>query len=176
MKSSLGSKLFVASVLSIIIIATWFSFNSKNIQTIIDLKHQYAKVGRKGDIAIKKKIPKSWIPITKISSKAFKAIVLSEDWAFYDHHGVDFKQVGEVLFASMTKGAKIRGASTISQQVIKNLFFSNERSYVRKIKEVLLTAYMEQVLNKNKILEIYLNIIEFGKNIYGIKQASYCWS
>jgi len=115
----------------------------------------------------------SWVLIDRISPFAKWAIVLSEDWAFYDHKGLDYNQLGIVLAESFSSGTLTRGASTISQQVVKNLYFSNERSLIRKFKEVILTYKLEKTLTKDQILEIYLNIIEFGEDLYGVRDASY---
>ena len=127
-----------------------------------------------GDIAsLKTKNPKKdWIKIERVSYYAKWAIVVSEDWAFYEHQGVDFNQLELVIKESIGKHKLTRGASTISQQVVKNLFYSNERSIIRKFKEMILTYKLEQILSKDRILELYLNIVEFGENLYGIKSAS----
>ena len=123
--------------------------------------------------SLKKNNPKKdWVKIERVSYYAKWAIVVSEDWAFYEHQGVDFNQLELVIKESIGKHKLTRGASTISQQVVKNLFFSNERSIIRKFKEMILTYKLEQVLTKDRILELYLNIAELGEDLYGIKAAS----
>jgi monofunctional biosynthetic peptidoglycan transglycosylase len=99
------------------------------------------------------------------------SIILSEDWSFYDHQGVDVEQI-KVALNEMVEDKKFRGASTITQQMVKNVFLSDERTLWRKIHEVILAYKVEKNLSKNKILEIYLNVIEFGPGIYGIKEAA----
>lgn len=120
---------------------------------------------------IQKKRPKSWVDLKSMKKPAVHAIMISEDWGFYQHQGVDFNQLEKAVFDTI-KGKKLRGASTISQQLVKNLFLTSNRSYLRKYKELVITLYLEKKLTKDKILEIYLNIIEYGKGIYGINKAS----
>lgn len=119
------------------------------------------------------KRPKDWVSLKEISTVAVHAIVISEDWAFYGHEGVDFSQIKEALEESVLEGKRLRGASTISQQVVKNLFLSHDRNFWRKGKELFFTLFLERYLSKKKILEVYLNIVEFGEGIFGIRQASF---
>ncbi|WP_127717655.1 biosynthetic peptidoglycan transglycosylase [Halobacteriovorax sp. HLS] len=141
------------------------------------LEKQYVKVELTKDkkspveYSIVEKMPKGWVQLKDISPHAVKAIMLSEDWFFYGHDGVDLSQVKEAALDGI-KGEKLRGASTISQQVTKNLFLSNDRTVQRKFRELLITLYLEKKVSKDKILEIYLNIIQYGKSLYGIKAAS----
>jgi monofunctional biosynthetic peptidoglycan transglycosylase len=116
---------------------------------------------------------KSWVPLSKISNVSKWAIIVSEDWAFYEHQGLDYNQLSIVFEDLVENGTLSRGASTISQQVVKNIFLSNERSLIRKFKEIIITHKLEQNLSKDEILALYLNLIELGRNIYGIKDASY---
>lgn len=118
------------------------------------------------------KKPKDWKTLKEINYIAAHAIVVSEDWGFYQHNGYDLSQMKEAVEDTALDGKKLRGASTISQQVVKNLFLTNERSYIRKLKELSYSLYLERSLSKEKILEIYLNIIEYGEGIYGINSAS----
>ena len=124
----------------------------------------------KASYKIVDKKPKGWKTLKEINYTAAHAIVVSEDWDFYNHSGYDLGQVKEAVGDSV-QGKKLRGASTISQQLIKNLFLSNERSMIRKAKELSFTMYMERSVSKEKTLEIYLNIIEYGEGVYGITNA-----
>lgn len=137
------------------------------------LKDQYVKTSFSGDVhyTIQKNKPKSWVTLNSISKHAKNAIVISEDWGFFQHNGVDFEQIKEAV-KDAGDGKKLRGASTISQQLIKNIFLSSERSFTRKFKEIILVREMEDVVSKEKILETYLNVVEFGEGIYGINAAS----
>ena len=134
------------------------------------VKVEVLKKGRVEYEIVKKK-PKDWVMLKNISTNAKKAIMLSEDWFFYGHDGVDISQLKEAALDGITSG-KVRGASTISQQVTKNLFLNHDRTIKRKFRELLITLYLEKKVSKDKILEIYLNIIQYGKGLYGIKNAS----
>lgn len=119
--------------------------------------------------------PKSWISLNKISKSARWAIVISEDWAFYDHPGIDFNQLKIVINESIKAKKLVRGASTITQQVVKNSLLSNKRSLFRKLQEMILALMVERKVSKDQILERYLNLIELGRNVYGIKAASFSY-
>lgn len=116
--------------------------------------------------------PKSWVGPKEISSYAKWAIIFSEDWSFYRHQGIDLEQM-KVALNEMADGERFRGASTITQQMVKNVFLSEDRTLWRKVHEIILAQKVEKVLTKARILEVYLNVIEFGPGIYGIKKASY---
>jgi monofunctional glycosyltransferase len=120
---------------------------------------------------LKKHPPPGWRRLSEISEKARWAIVLSEDWAFFQHSGVDFNQLKVAVTEIFTQG-KFRGASTITQQVIKNIYLSSNRSLWRKIHEMILARRLERELTKQRILEIYLNCIEYGPGLYGVDMAS----
>lgn len=115
--------------------------------------------------------PSHWVPLNSVSNHARWAIILSEDWAFYQHSGVDLEQM-QVALNEMLEGERFRGASTITQQMVKNIYLTEARTPWRKLHEIILARKVEKVLKKNRILEIYLNSIEFGPGIYGIKNAS----
>jgi monofunctional glycosyltransferase len=118
------------------------------------------------------KPPPYWVRLNQISHYAKWAIVLSEDWGFYEHEGVDFVELKKAVDESMKEKRLVRGASTISQQLVKNVFLSSSRSLLRKAHEIVLTQKMEKVVPKARILETYFNIVEWGPGIYGIKAAS----
>lgn len=117
------------------------------------------------------KKPKNWVDLKDMNYTAIHAIVISEDWAFYEHSGYDAAQIKEAA-AQAISGEGIRGASTISQQLVKNIFLSPKKEISRKLKELGISVYMERNLSKEKILETYLNVIEFGPGLYGIKAAA----
>ncbi len=127
---------------------------------------------KKVDYKIVDKKPKNWLRLKEIPPQFYQAIVISEDWGFFQHNGVDIKQLEEAVTDTINNGKRLRGASTISQQVVKNLFLDSERSYWRKFREYIITYYLERDIEKKKILEVYLNIIEFGPGIYGVENAS----
>lgn len=122
-------------------------------------------------IEIKPGKPSNWANLKDISVYGKGAIVLSEDWAFYQHAGLDVEQM-KVALSEMVESSRFRGASTITQQMVKNVFLSESRTLWRKLHEIILAQKVEKVLSKDRILEVYLNCIEYGPGIYGIKSAS----
>ena len=117
--------------------------------------------------------PKEWVPLNEISKYLKGAIISSEDGKFYQHPGYDIEELRDAINDGVVKKKKkVRGASTITQQLVKNLFFQTDRSLWRKSKELILTLWLEDHVSKDKILDSYLNIIEYGKGIYGISAAS----
>ncbi len=117
------------------------------------------------------KIEQEWVPIEDISSNLLRAVVVSEDWGFCDHYGVDLDAIERAL-EQAGEGKVARGASTISMQVIKNLFLSQSKSYLRKAVEIPLTFVAEAVWPKARMLEIYLNIAEWGPGVFGAEAAA----
>ncbi len=117
------------------------------------------------------RIEQSWVPIEDISPNLLRAVVVSEDWGFCDHYGVDLVAIEQAL-EQAGEGSVPRGASTISMQVIKNLFLSQSKSYLRKAVEIPLTFVAEAVWPKSRMLEIYLNIAEWGPGVFGAEAAA----
>jgi monofunctional biosynthetic peptidoglycan transglycosylase len=111
-----------------------------------------------------------WTPMDRISPYAALAVIASEDQNFFDHWGVDLKAIVDAIQDNRTR-RRARGASTISQQVVKNLFLWPGRSYLRKGIEVYFTLIMEIFWPKNRILEVYLNIAEMGNGVFGVEAA-----
>jgi monofunctional glycosyltransferase len=101
------------------------------------------------------------------------AILVSEDWAFYQHHGFDLRQIREAVVTDWKAKRFVRGASTITQQTAKNLFLDKDKTVWRKLKEMVLTVAMERNFKKGRILELYVNIAEWGRALYGIGPASW---
>ncbi|HNW76040.1 MAG TPA: monofunctional biosynthetic peptidoglycan transglycosylase [Bacteroidales bacterium] len=119
------------------------------------------------------RLKKKWVPLEKISPNLQLAVVASEDNKFTQHWGFDFEAIEKAQkFNERKKGKKIRGASTISQQTAKNVFLWPDRSWVRKGLEAYFTALIELTWSKERIMEVYLNVIETGKGIYGAEAAS----
>jgi monofunctional biosynthetic peptidoglycan transglycosylase len=111
-----------------------------------------------------------FIPLSQISADLQHAVIAAEDARFYQHHGFDWHQI-QIAAEDDLEGDRTRGASTITQQLVKNLFFGTGRSILRKGAEVTLVPVAEFVLGKQRILEIYLNVIEWGPGIYGADSA-----
>lgn len=113
-----------------------------------------------------------YVRLSQISPYMQKAVVLTEDSSFWTHQGFDLQEMHNSLKANMEKGRFARGGSTITQQLAKNLFLSKDKTLTRKVIEAVITVRLEKVLSKKEILEKYLNVVQFGKNIFGIKQAA----
>lgn len=112
-----------------------------------------------------------WKNIDKISPYFPLAVIASEDQLFFEHNGFDVVQIQKAI-DEMESGRRVRGASTITQQVAKNLFLWEDKSFIRKGFEAYFTVLIELIWSKKRILEVYINICELGKNIYGIESAS----
>ncbi|MGE0359209.1 MAG: monofunctional biosynthetic peptidoglycan transglycosylase [Vicinamibacterales bacterium] len=113
-----------------------------------------------------------WVPYGRISSHLKRAVIVAEDSAFFEHEGLDYEQIRESIEDSLEDGGAIRGASTITQQLAKNLYLSESRNPARKLRELLITRRLEAALSKRRILEIYLNSIEWGDGIFGCEAAA----
>jgi monofunctional biosynthetic peptidoglycan transglycosylase len=116
-----------------------------------------------------------WVPLDRISPEFQHAVVSAEDGRFYQHHGIDWKEVQNVVDQDLEEGHLGRGGSTITQQLVKNLFLTTNRSLVRKAVEFTLAPAAEVLLPKRRILELYLNVIEWGPGVYGAEAAARFW-
>ena len=114
----------------------------------------------------------TFVPIGELPNYVPRAVTTSEDAGFFAHHGFDFDELKNSIVADEEAGRAVRGGSTITQQLAKNLFLTREKTYARKIREALITIALEASLTKQRMLEIYLNVIEWGPGIYGIGAAS----
>ena len=119
-----------------------------------------------------KSIEYQWISAKKISSNASAAVIASEDQQFYNHFGFDLQSIRSSITAYLNGGRRLRGASTITQQVAKNIFLTPSKSFIRKGLEVWFTLLIEIMWSKQRILAVYLNIAEFGDHLFGIEAAS----
>lgn len=113
-----------------------------------------------------------WVSLDQISPQLAKAVVLTEDQKFYDHHGFDWDEIKKMRNDHLNKGTKLRGCSTISQQTAKNVFSFGSRTGIRKVWEAYWTVLIELLWSKDRIMEVYLNIIEMGPGIYGAEAAA----
>jgi monofunctional biosynthetic peptidoglycan transglycosylase len=114
----------------------------------------------------------AWRDLGQISDSLKRAVLVSEDDAFFIHEGVDFNELKKSWDINLKKERIARGGSTISMQLVKNLYFSQARNPLRKLNEILLTLDLEHKLPKERILELYLNVVEWGDGIYGAENAS----
>ena len=113
-----------------------------------------------------------WVDYKKISSQVKRAVIASEDTKFLHHRGFDWTSLRHAASQNVKEGKIVSGGSTITQQLAKNLFLSPSRSIWRKVQESIITIMLETILSKKRILEIYLNVIEWGRGIYGIEAAA----
>jgi monofunctional biosynthetic peptidoglycan transglycosylase len=113
-----------------------------------------------------------WVPLSRIAKSLQQAVIISEDDTFYQHDGVNFEMMREAFLLNWKKGRYVRGASTISMQLARNAFLHKQKTLLRKIREIMLTRRIEKALTKNQILELYLNIVEWGDNVYGAEAAA----
>lgn len=151
----------------------------KSFYSIVKAQESYYIVSVKDDKASYERTttrPKEWVALDQISKRIQGAIISSEDGKFYEHPGYDLDQLTDAIDKSVKmrnrKKKKVRGASTITQQLVKNLFLSTDRTLFRKGQEMIMALAIEKHADKKKILETYLNVIEYGKGLYGIGHAT----
>jgi monofunctional biosynthetic peptidoglycan transglycosylase len=113
-----------------------------------------------------------WVPYARMSEELKRAVIAAEDAKFIDHEGFDWEAIQKAMEKNERKGKLVSGASTISQQLAKNLFLSGERSWLRKAEEAMITAMLEQAMSKRRILELYLNFVEWGEGVFGAEAAA----
>ena len=118
------------------------------------------------------RVDQRWIPYERISPLLRRAVLIAEDDAFFSHDGLDWNEIGASMRRNVEARRIVRGGSTITQQLARNLYLGNQRTLTRKLREVLLAGRLERTLSKRRILELYLNLIEWGDGIYGIEAAA----
>lgn len=117
-------------------------------------------------------IKHKWVPYKKISNNLKRAVIVAEDAKFVDHEGFDWDGIEKAFDKNLKKGKIVAGGSTISQQLAKNLFLSGRKTPWRKLEEALITVMLEKLMSKRRILEIYLNVIEWGNGVFGAEAAA----
>ena len=120
----------------------------------------------------KAKLQHTWVPYNRISVHLKRAIIAAEDANFAEHDGVDWEALQKAYEKNAKKGKVVSGGSTITQQLAKNLFLSGQRSYMRKAEEMAITFMLEMVMDKRRIFEIYLNVIELGSGVFGAEAGA----
>jgi monofunctional glycosyltransferase len=113
-----------------------------------------------------------WVPYDEISANLKKALVAAEDAKFVEHEGFDWEGIQAAMEKNEDKGKRVAGGSTITQQLAKNLFLSPDKSYLRKGQEAVITLMLETMLDKERILELYINVIEWGEGVFGAQAAA----
>jgi monofunctional biosynthetic peptidoglycan transglycosylase len=117
-------------------------------------------------------LKREWLPYERVSAHLKRAVVAAEDARFLDHEGFDWEMIQKAIERNERRGRVVAGASTISQQLAKNLFLSGERSWLRKGQEAIITWMLESTLSKRRILELYLNVAEWGDGVFGAEAAA----
>lgn len=120
----------------------------------------------------KARLRQQWVPYNRISGHLKRAVVAAEDAKFVSHNGFDWDGIQKAFEKNMREGEIVAGGSTITQQLAKNLFFSGERSWWRKGQEAVVAVMLETLMSKRRILEIYLNVIEWGEGVFGVEAAA----
>lgn len=157
------------------IAASWFirpdvaRLSKENPRKTALMKYREAEAQKQGGKAA---MNQRWLPLSQVSEYLVKAVLIAEDDKFWQHNGFDFQAIGEAIEEDIREGRFSRGASTITQQLAKNLYLSPSKSPPRKLREAVLAWRIERALSKKRILEIYLNVAEWGEGVYGIEAAS----
>lgn len=112
------------------------------------------------------------VPLLRVSNNMIRAVIAAEDVNFLDHNGIEWKALQTAFISNVLEGEAAPGGSTITQQLIKNLFLSHKKSYIRKAQEIVLAKVMEATWSKGRILQTYLNVAEFGQGIFGVEAAA----
>jgi monofunctional biosynthetic peptidoglycan transglycosylase len=151
------------------IVFSIFRYRSSNPSSTAMMDQRASEARARGDDI---KRVQMWIPYDRISRNLTRAVLAGEDSRFFDHAGFDWEEIRKALEEDWNEGQFKRGASTITQQLAKNLFLSTSKNPLRKLHEALITKEMEWILGKRRILEIYLNVIEWGDGVYGAEAAA----
>ena len=157
--------LAVVSLLTLYVVLSWpdvAALANRNPETTAFIERARSHGG---------KIRWRWVAYDRISPELKKAVLVAEDFSFFSHHGFDTHEI-KIAAREAVKGKRVRGASTITQQLAKNLWLSPSRSPFRKAKELILTRQLEHDLSKRRILELYLNAVQYGPDVYGAEAAA----
>jgi monofunctional biosynthetic peptidoglycan transglycosylase len=165
--------LLVWVFIAIIGVALYFFYSSMPDFEMIPFK-EFKGVAQKQvfDKLNEKRVNYRWTPFDEISQDLLYAVVMGEDSGYFEHNGINYDALINAFAENIKRRKFVFGASTISQQVIKNVFLYSSKTITRKLKELIITRRMEERFTKNEILEIYLNIAEFGPDIFGVYMAS----
>lgn len=165
---------FLAMAALFIVIQCWFAFlvwwyaDHPPGQTAFMSYRMSELHDKKPDTTLKY----TWVPYEKISRNLKRALIASEDSKFVEHEGFDWDGIQLALEKNRARGKTVAGGSTITQQLAKNLFLSPEKTYLRKGQEAIITLMLEYMLDKERILELYLNVIEWGNGVFGAEAAA----
>ena len=163
-----------ALVLAFVLVQSWFLLHILywKYQAPGSTSFMEARLDQLREKDAKAVLKYSWADYSRVSGHLKRAIVAAEDMKFVDHEGFDWEGIQRAMEKNQKKGKAVAGGSTITQQLAKNLFLSGERSYIRKGEEALITLMLEAVLDKRRILELYLNVAEWGNGVFGAEAAA----
>ncbi|HWX40994.1 MAG TPA: monofunctional biosynthetic peptidoglycan transglycosylase [Blastocatellia bacterium] len=164
-RRGLGGLLLVALILQCIAVIRIIRLKKTNPTTTAFIEDRLIESGRKG-------LEQSWVSYQDISPMLVRAVIAGEDWRFVNHAGVDWRALLTAAEDDWDSKSLSKGGSTISQQLAKNLFLSSSKNPIRKGYEILLAYEMEAILGKHRILELYLNVVEWGDGLYGAEAAA----
>ena len=159
--------LFVLWQLSLVGRVWWW--RDHNPSSTAFMREQQSVLQQKNAAA---KLKHQWVAYEKISRNLKRAVIAAEDTAFVEHDGFDWEGMERAWEKNQQKGKVVAGGSTITQQLAKNLFLSNDKSYLRKMQEAVIAAELEWLMDKERIFEIYLNVVEWGEGVFGAEAAS----
>lgn len=165
LKRIVGLLLVIFILIQIGVAASLWWWKTHPVQTTMFMRIAYFSNDRQS-------IKHQWVDYKAINPFMAQAVIAAEDNKFLQHNGFDWNSIENALKNNQQEGEVVRGGSTISQQLSKNLFLFNQRSWLRKGEEAVITLMMEQMWTKKRILEVYMNSVEFGKNIYGVEAAA----
>ena len=165
-------------ILSVLVVAGFYLYlslpdvselKSKDPRTTALMLQRYREAKKTDE---KFRIRQHWMEFEAIPKLLRETVRITEDASFYQHRGIDFAELKEAIKQNWQKGEYVRGASTITQQLAKNLYLTTEKNFIRKIKELLIARRLENHLSKDRIFAIYLNVIEWGPGVFGVEAAS----
>ncbi len=162
------------ALIALLLVQFWFVVHiwhwvGHNPETTAFMESRLEKLREKNPKAM---LNHEWMPYSRISVHLKRAIIAAEDAKFLDHEGFDWEAIQKAYEKNQRKGKVVAGGSTISQQLAKNLFLSGERTWWRKAQEAAITVMIETIMSKRRILEIYLNVIEWGNGVFGAEAAA----
>ncbi|MFZ4714256.1 MAG: biosynthetic peptidoglycan transglycosylase [Bacteriovoracaceae bacterium] len=177
-KLRLKRKLFLTLLYTVVIFAfvkafqIFFQFPQVDVLKSSFPVMKFTDIKTPVKVVWEKEKPKAWLDIQKLPKRVYGAFIVSEDWEFFNHRGFDYNQIQESILEDLKTGTFKRGGSTITQQLVKNLYLEQEKSLLRKYKELVLSTELEERFPKMTILETYLNVVEMGVGIYGLTAAA----
>ncbi len=161
--------LALLTVLYILLMPDVSRLNRENPKKTAFMEYREGELRKKGE---KSRVSQIWMPLSNISPYLIKAVLIAEDDKFWRHEGFDYEAIQKAIERDL-KAKRLRfGGSTVTQQLARNLYLTPEKSLLRKMREAMITWRMERVVSKRRILELYLNVVEWGEGIFGIEAAS----